>query len=240
MDEHAGTVRRTALLLRDVRLPIDQHAATAITLDVHAGQLVVVHAPEIVCHSLIRVCRGDEHPVEGAVTVLGRDFSTFDDDELQRLRRRHLAVVSALPHMDDTLDVHGNLSLALRLRGFGRREAAAAMAAMVAGLPIENRLDLRISALTLTETRWVTLVRGLLLRPQILLVEPGALDISTELAESAGAFLREAVTGIDTAALWATTSLRAACTGQRMFLYSSGYLYDADDKTETKPYRLSP
>lgn len=238
MDEHVRTVGRAALLLRDVRLPIHQREATAITLDVHAGQLVSVHAPEIVCDRLIRTCRADESPLEGEVSILGRSLTTFGDDELQMLRQRHIAVVSALPHMDDTLDVRTNLSMVLRLGGTSRRDAASAIATAVAGLPIETRLDLRVSALTLSETRWLTLVRGLLLQPQILLVEPGSLDISTELAESAGAFLREAVAGTHTAALWATTSLRAACKAHRMFLYSNGHLYDADDRKQTKPYRL--
>lgn len=240
MDQRSRAARRVALLLSDVRLPIERGEATAITLDVHAGQLVAVHAPEVVCDKLIRVCRAEESPFAGAVSVMGRDLATFGEGELQRLRQRHLAVVSALPHMDDTLDVRANLSIALRLRGLNRRDAARAIESGVVGLPIEDRLDARVTTLTLSETRWLTLVRGVLLQPQLILVEPGTLDVSTELAESAGAFLRAAVAGTDTAALWATTSVRAACQAHRMFLYSSGYLYDADDKKETKPYRLDP
>lgn len=230
---------RTALLLEDVELAGEVRESTCISLDVHAGQVVTVQGTERVCDALVRACRGQSAPVRGRVSILGRDLSTFGVEEAIRLQRKSLWVVSAGVHLDDSLDVRRNLLAVLRLRGMSNQRAAVAIETATADTPLAPLLGRRPSELTFTESRWVSLLRGLLVGAQVLLIEPGALDASNELAERAGPYIRGWVSGSDTAVLWATTSLRAACQGSRMFLYSAGRLYDADDREKTVPYRLS-
>ena len=147
-------------------------------------------------------------------------------------------VVSAIAHLDDSADVRRNLLTVLRLRGLSKTETAAAIESATDGTPLAPLLDRRPSELTFTESRWVSLLRGLLVRPQVLLIEAGALDVTNDLAERAGDHVRAWAAAVGSAVLWTTTSLRAACQGSRTFLYSSGHLYDADDREQTVPYRL--
>lgn len=229
---------RVPLLLHGVCLPGEQKHDTYIDLDVRAGEVVAVDAPEAVCDALQRVARGDAEPAAGSVRFMGRELATFRKRELEQLRRRYLGVVTALPFVDNTVDVRGNLEYVLLLRGLEAAEIRDAIDDAVTGLPLRDKLDHRFTDLTLSETRWFVLLRGLLMRPQLLLVEAGALDTSSDLAEKAAAHMRYHVAGTETGVLWTTTSVRAACSADRMFIYSLGNLVDADDQTSNAPYRL--
>lgn len=238
MPMKARRTPRAAVLLEDVELPDAVRDTTSISVDVHPGQVVTIHATERVCDGLMRVCRGETAPSGGRASVMGRDLATFGPAESRKLRQSSLWVVSAIAHLDDSADVRRNLLTVLQLRGLSKTEAVAAIERSTDGTPLASLLACRPSDLTFTQTRWVGLLRGLLVRPQVLLIEPGALDVTNELAESAGSYIRGWAAVSDAAVLWATTSLRAACQGTRMFLYSAGRLYDADDRTKTVPYQL--
>lgn len=229
---------RIPLLMHGVELPGEQRHPTDIDLDVRAGEVVAVDAPEAVCDALQRIGRGDAQPASGEVLFMGRDLATFRKRELDRLRQRYLGVVTALPFVDNTVDVRGNLEYVLLLRGLDAAEIRDAIDDAVTGTPLRNKLDRRFTELTLSETRWFVLLRGLLMRPQLLLIEAGAIDTSSDLAEKAAAHIRYHVRGTETGVLWTTTSVRAACAADRMFIYTMGNLVDADDQNGNTPYRL--
>lgn len=168
---------------------------------------------------------------------MGRDLTTFRKRELDRLRQRFLGVVTALPFVDNTVDVRGNLEYVLLLRGLDAAEIRDTIDDAVDGLPLRDKLGHRFTDLTLSETRWFVLLRGLLMRPQLLLIEAGALDSSSDLAEKAAAHVRYHIRGTETGVLWTTTSVRAACAADRMFIYTMGNLVDADDQSGNTPYR---
>jgi len=231
-------LRGLPLLLDRVMLPGEQKHDTCISLDVRPGELVSVDAPEVVCDALQRVCRGDVAPIEGSVSFMGRDLATFRPKELDRLRTQYLGVVSALVLVDNSLDIFSNLLLVLQLRGLAGSAASEAIERAAEGTPVGGKLHRHVTDLTYAESRWVSLLRGLLMRPQLLLVENGAIDMPTELAEKAAGYIRHYIAGTETAVLWTTSSVRAACAADRMFLYSRGYLVDADDQSGTKPYTL--
>jgi len=234
----AAVDTRIPLLLRGVELPGEQRHPTDIDLDVRAGELVAVDAPESVCDALQRLTRGDAVPSAGEVHFMGRDLTTFRKRELDRLRQRFLGVVTALPFVDNTVDVRGNLEYVLLLRGLDAAEIRDTIDDAVDGLPLRDKLGHRFTDLTLSETRWFVLLRGLLMRPQLLLIEAGALDSSSDLAEKAAAHVRYHIRGTETGVLWTTTSVRAACAADRMFIYTMGNLVDADDQSGNTPYRV--
>lgn len=229
---------RIPLLMHGVELPGEQRHQTHIDLDVRPGEIVAIDAPESVCDALQRVTRGDAAPASGQVLFMGRDLTTFRRRELENLRQRFLGVVTALPYVDNTVDVRGNLEYVLLLRGLDSAEIRDSIEDAVSGISLRDKLDRRFTELTLSETRWFVLLRGLLMRPQLLLIEAGAIDTSSELAERAAAHVRYHVQGTETGVLWTTTSVRAACAADRMFIYTMGNLVDADDQNGNTPYRL--
>lgn len=223
------SVHRVPLALSSVELPGDQVYATSLDLEVEAGTVVALQAPEEVCNSLVRLVKGDEQAVAGEVTFMGRDLATFKRRELERLRTQHLAVVTAIPYLDNSVPVSGNLAVALMLRGIPQPEVHNLLVETLRALDMPELLNRRPADLTLSETRWVAMLRGVLMQPQLLLVEPGAIDTSPDLAKELVAVVRENVRGTHTGVLWVTTSTRCACYADRMFLYSMGRLHDADD-----------
>lgn len=229
---------RIPLLMHGVELPGEQRHQTCIDLDIRPGELVAVDAPESVCDALQRVTRGDAAPEAGEVLFMGRDLRTFRKREFDQLRQRFLGIVTALPFVDNTVDVRGNLEFVLLLRGLTSAEIRDAIEDAVDGLTLRDKLDRRFTDLTLSETRWFVLLRGLLMRPQLLLIEAGAIDTSSDLAEKAAAHVRYHIRGSETGVLWTTTSVRAACAADRMFIYTMGNLVDADDQADNAPYRL--
>lgn len=151
-----------------------------ISLDVGAGETLGLVGPSgSGKSSLLMLMGGLERATVGTVNVLGRNFSSLDEDALAIFRRHHMGVVFQSFHLIPTMTALENVAIPLELAGasdaFDRAEAE------LEAVGLSDRQRHYPAQLSGGEQQRVALARAGVTRPDILLAdEPtGNLDVNT-------------------------------------------------------------
>ncbi|NJM44792.1 MAG: ABC transporter ATP-binding protein [Alkalinema sp. RU_4_3] len=168
----------TLLELRDVglnsqsllppgqRSPKQQQILQSINLSIAPGERIgLVGPPGSGKTSLLRLLNGLTSPSQGDLLWKGARVSDASMTEL----RREIVLVPALPQFFG-MSVRGTLAYPLGLRGLSPEVQAQAIADLGEDIP-KAWLDRPASGLSSGEQRWVSLIRGCLCNPQVLLLD---------------------------------------------------------------------
>ncbi|MET0324079.1 MAG: ABC transporter ATP-binding protein [Ilumatobacteraceae bacterium] len=148
-------------------------------LDVRRGEFVALVGPSGCGKStLLNIVAGLERPDDGRVVVAGHDLGGRSEAELARIRRRHVGIVFQFFNLLDTVTALGNVALAARTAGLGRRPAEARATELLDLLGLLDRASSPPAALSGGQRQRLAIARALANEPTLLLAdEPtGALD----------------------------------------------------------------
>ena len=171
--------------LSDARLTLDGNAGQVeilrgISLDVARGETLGLVGPSgSGKSSLLMLLGGLERATSGRISVLGRDLTTMDEDQLVRFRRDHMGVVFQSFHLLPTMTALENVAIPLELAGASDAFDRARQELEAVGLGA--RIGHYPAQLSGGEQQRVALARAAAPRPEILLAdEPtGNLDGAT-------------------------------------------------------------
>jgi putative ABC transport system ATP-binding protein len=155
------------------------HALRGITLEVTAGQFVVVLGPSGSGKTtLMNLIGGMEPPTSGTVEVADQDLSGLDDAGLTAFRRESIGFVFQFFNLVPTLTALENVQLVAELVG---KAASQTSADAIDAVGLIGRADHFPSALSGGEQQRVAIARAIVKDPPILLCdEPtGSLDLET-------------------------------------------------------------
>lgn len=119
--------------------------------------------------SLLMIMGGLETASSGAVTALGQDLTTMNEDQLARFRSQHMGVVFQSFHLIPTMTALENVATPLELAG--DRDAFAKAEAELAAVGLADRIDHYPSQMSGGEQQRVALARASAPRPRILLAD---------------------------------------------------------------------
>ena len=208
--------------LRDICV---RHGATAVlelrSLEVHDGEVVVIIGPNGAGKStLLRVIGLLQPPTSGNVYFRG-ELATAKNS--LAIRRRVASVFQEPLLLDAT--VYANAALGLKLRGFGRDPIDRKLRPWLERLGIDHLSARRVRTLSGGEAQRTSLARGLVLEPDLLLLdEPfSALDAPTR--EALLLDLQEILAETRITTVMVTHELQeATALGQRIGVLSRGKL----------------
>jgi putative ABC transport system ATP-binding protein len=161
--------------LQDASLSLDGNAGrvdilNGITLDVIRGETLGLIGPSgSGKSSLLMLMGGLERATGGAVTALGRDLTTMDEDALARFRRDHMGVVFQSFHLIPTMTALENVATPLELAG--ARDAFDRAAAELEAVGLGHRAHHYPTQMSGGEQQRVALARASAPRPDILLAD---------------------------------------------------------------------
>jgi putative ABC transport system ATP-binding protein len=96
-------------------------ALRGVSLDVTRGQLTAVMGPSGSGKStLMHILAGLDRPTEGTVAIDGTDITTLGDNDLTKLRRRHIGFIFQFFNLLPMLTAEENILLPLELAGTKR------------------------------------------------------------------------------------------------------------------------
>jgi putative ABC transport system ATP-binding protein len=156
---------------------VDVHALRGVTLNVHAGEFVVLLGPSGSGKStLLNIIGGLDRPSTGTAFYADHDLAADDDDALTRYRREHVGFVFQFYNLIPSLTARENVALVTDIAD-DPMDPGAALALVGLG----ERLNHFPSQLSGGEQQRVAIARAIAKRPAALLCdEPtGALDAST-------------------------------------------------------------
>ncbi len=159
---------RTLRILREVDLRIDAGSSVAIVGPSGSGK-----------STLLGLMAGLDRPSRGSVRLLGHDLGSMAEDQLARLRRRHVGFVFQSFHLLGNLTARENISLPLEL--LGRRDAMTRADRLLERVGLSDRGHHRPVQLSGGEQQRVALARAFAAEPDVLFAdEPtGNLDAAS-------------------------------------------------------------
>ncbi|TWT85380.1 Macrolide export ATP-binding/permease protein MacB [Posidoniimonas polymericola] len=156
---------------------VDVHALRGVTMDLFAGEFVVLLGPSGSGKStLLNILGGLDAPTTGSVHYRDSELTDFDAAALTRYRRRHVGFVFQFYNLIPSLTARENVQLITEIADNPLDPAEA-----LALVDLENRMDHFPSQLSGGEQQRVAIARAVAKRPDVLLCdEPtGALDVHT-------------------------------------------------------------
>jgi len=158
-------------------------ALRGVDLTVEAGEFVALMGPSGSGKStFLNVAAGLERVDDGSVVLAGHELTTLDEDELARLRRRHVGVVFQSFNLLDRMTALENVALPVLAAGASRQAAAAVAHAQLDLLGLLDRADASPATLSGGQRQRLAIARALANEPTLLLAdEPtGSLDSEGE------------------------------------------------------------
>jgi len=155
-----------------------------ITLKIEPGRSIVIVGPSGCGKStLLNIIGGLDRPTSGRVLLDGGNLADLGDDELARIRNRHIGFVFQLHHLLPQCTVLENVlipTLAER-GGSSQQDVRERAKALLARVGLEDRTSYRPGELSGGQRQRVAVARALINRPKLLLAdEPtGSLDEAT-------------------------------------------------------------
>ena len=161
--------------LNDMNLTLSGNAGSVdilkgISLTVQKGETLGLIGPSgSGKSSLLMIMAGLENASSGAVSVMGNDLTTMNEDRMARFRRDHMGVVFQSFHLIPTMTALENVATPLELAG--DREAFSKAEAELRAVGLGERLDHYPAQMSGGEQQRVALARAAAPRPEILLAD---------------------------------------------------------------------
>lgn len=140
--------------------------------------------------TLINMFAGIERPTSGSITVMGRDLSTMDDDQLAAFRARTIGLVPQSQTLIPELTTYENVELPLHFlkvdRDTRRKKAEAAMEK----IGVREDANKTVGTMSVGEKQMVSFARALVNDPPILLLDEPTEALDPLMAEVVLGILR--------------------------------------------------
>ncbi len=198
-------------------------ALKGVSLSIPRGHLTAVMGPSGSGKStLMHILAGLDKPSSGSVAIDGIELTTLKDNDLTKLRRRHIGFVFQFFNLLPMLSAEENILLPLSIAG--EKPEAAWIAELLDATGLADRRSHRPSELSGGQQQRVAVARALVSKPTVLFAdEPtGNLDSQTS-AEILG-LLRGAVDTYGQTTVMVTHDPRAATIADRVLFLADGVI----------------
>jgi putative ABC transport system ATP-binding protein len=154
-------------------------ALRGLDLDMEEGEFIAVMGPSGCGKStLLNLVAGLETPTEGTITVAGESLDDKDENDLARMRRRHIGIVFQFFNLLEGMSVLENVTLPAVIAGTKRRQAESRARDLLDLLGLADKARSAPGVLSGGQRQRLAIARALANAPTLLLAdEPtGALD----------------------------------------------------------------
>ncbi|PRD41464.1 ABC transporter ATP-binding protein [Phyllobacterium phragmitis] len=162
----------------------------------------------------------------GQIRVFGHDISRKPGDALRRL-----GIVFQARTLDLDLTVRQNLSYHASLHGIGRRETRRRIETLMESIDMGDRLNDKARSLSGGQMRRVEIIRALLHRPSLLLLDEATVGLDVKSRATILADIRELVRKDGISVLWATHLIDEVSDADQVIILHKGRLM-ADGRVE--------
>jgi putative ABC transport system ATP-binding protein len=200
-------------------------ALRGVSLSIPRGHLTAVMGPSGSGKStLMHILAGLDKPSSGSVAIDGIELTTLKDNDLTRLRRKHIGFVFQFFNLLPMLSAEENVLLPLSIAG--EKPDAGWLAELLDATGLADRRSHRPAELSGGQQQRVAVARALVSKPTVLFAdEPtGNLDSQTS-AEILG-LLRGAVDTYGQTTVMVTHDPRAATIADRVLFLADGVIVD--------------
>ena len=200
-----------------------------VNMQVQPGEVVGLIGPSGSGKSTLLKCLGAVIDPTAGRMVLGDDV-IYDDGwkvrDLRALRRDKIGFVFQAPYLIPFLDVTDNVALLPMLAGASNGEARARALELLAALDVKHRAQAMPAQLSGGEQQRVSIARGLVNRPPVILADEPTAPLDSERAMAVIRILNDMARKFETAIIVVTHDEKIIPTFKRIYHIRDGVTHE--------------
>jgi len=196
-------------------------ALRGISLEVAHGQLTAVMGPSGSGKStLMHILAGLDQPTSGSVEIAGIEITTLKDNELTKLRRKHIGFVFQFFNLLPMLTAEENIVLPLTIAG--EKPERAWLVQLLESVGLQDRRKHRPSELSGGQQQRVAIARALISRPTVLFADEPTGNLDSASSAEILELVRRSVDELGQTTVMVTHDAVAATIADRVLFLADG------------------
>jgi putative ABC transport system ATP-binding protein len=205
-------------------------ALRGVSLDVAPGELVAVMGPSGSGKStLMHILAGLDRPTSGTVSIGGVEIGSLNDNQLTRLRRKHIGFVFQFFNLLPMLTAEENVLLPLSIAG--RKPDEDWVDELLAVVGLDGRRNHRPAELSGGQQQRVAVARALVSRPTVLFADEPTGNLDSQTSAEILDLLRVSSADYGQTTVMVTHDPRAATIADRIFFLADGAIVRRLDRS---------
>ncbi len=198
-------------------------ALRGVSLDIPRGHLTAVMGPSGSGKStLMHILAGLDRPTAGTVRIDGVDLTTLKDNDLTKLRRRHIGFVFQFFNLLPMLSAEENITLPLSIAG--EKPSEEWLKELLDATGLSDRRSHRPSELSGGQQQRVAVARALVSKPTVLFADEPTGNLDSQTSGEILDLLRGAVDTYGQTTVMVTHDPRAATIADRILFLADGLI----------------
>ena len=197
--------------LRGVSLTISSRELTAIVGPSGSGKSTLMH-----------ILAGLDQPTSGRISIAGTEITALGDNELTKLRRKHIGFVFQFFNLLPMLTAEENVLLPLSIAG--EKPDRDWIDALLASVGIDDRRSHRPAELSGGQQQRVAIARALVTRPTVLFADELTGNLDSATSADVLALLRRSADELGQTIVMVTHDARVAAVAHRVLSLDDGRL----------------
>nr|WP_136252848.1 ABC transporter ATP-binding protein [Ningiella ruwaisensis] len=178
--KHFQNGEEVVTAINNVSLTIDENEFVAIMGSSGSGK-----------STLMNVLGCLDTPNSGTYLLDGQDVASLSDDELSRIRNRHIGFIFQTFHLLPKLDVVGNVQLPLRYSEIDEDEALQRANALIDRVGLSHRKHHKPFEMSGGQRQRVAIARALINKPSVILADEPTGNLDSKTSQEIMALLTE-------------------------------------------------
>jgi putative ABC transport system ATP-binding protein len=196
-------------------------ALGGVSLEVPNGQLTAVMGPSGSGKStLLHILAGLDQPTSGSVEIAGIEITTLKDNELTKLRRKHIGFVFQFFNLLPMLTAEENIVLPLTIAG--QKPERAWLDQLLDSVGLQDRRKHRPSELSGGQQQRVAIARALISRPTVLFADEPTGNLDSASSGEILELVRRSVDEFGQTTVMVTHDAVAATIADRVLFLADG------------------
>jgi putative ABC transport system ATP-binding protein len=198
-------------------------ALRGVSLDVRKGELTAVMGPSGSGKStLMHILAGLDRPTSGEVTIAGTGLSALNDNDLTKLRRKHIGFVFQFFNLLPMLDAEENIVLPLSIAG--EKPDKAWVDDLLEQVGLTQRRSHRPAELSGGQQQRVAIGRALVNKPTIIFADEPTGNLDSKTSGEILELLDRSVHELGQTIVMVTHEARAAAFADRVLFLDDGLI----------------
>jgi putative ABC transport system ATP-binding protein len=205
-------------------------ALRGVSVEVESGQLTAVMGPSGSGKStLMHILAGLDKPTSGSVRIDGTEITTLGDNDLTRLRRKHIGFIFQFFNLLPMLTARDNVLLPMTIAG--EKPDPHYFDELIERVGLGDRLSHRPAELSGGQQQRVAIARALVSRPTVIFADEPTGNLDSKTSGEILQLMRGSVDEYGQTTVMVTHDARAAAMADRVLFLADGEIVKETGQT---------